>query len=328
MTIGKMLAATVALIVGVFAVIGTFAWMFSFNGTDTGEVCIVREGGIFDGRDIKEVRGPGEGPKPIGAWNHQDCLPITERDSNDVLENDPTFPTRDRVQVIADGQALYTLTSDPALVEKFYRKYARKSWGGKDMWEDEGWLNFQRQRLGPILLDTLRQVIGEYDCNSLNNLCAYVQDPEAAVNGKIKDEGENNTQNLNAAAQKITEVFRQKMKDAFGEEYFENVRYQNLRIRFEGPVQERITQAQTLRTEAANAKLEAEKKVAEARGDADRRVEVARGEAEAAEQQERAYRLNPTKRQIDKIIAFCGQDGCDPKVIGGGAGQVITNLGG
>ena len=73
--------AFVALIV----VIAAGAWLFSIKGTDAGQVCVVREGGPFDGRDIQSVRQPGEGPRPIGAFNKQDCLPITERDSTDVI---------------------------------------------------------------------------------------------------------------------------------------------------------------------------------------------------------------------------------------------------
>jgi hypothetical protein len=318
--------AVVGGLVALFAIIGAGAWVFSFKGTDTGEVCVVREGGPFDGRDIKEVRQPGEGPKPIGAWNHQDCLPVTERDSNDVIEEDPTFPTRDSVQVIADGQALFTLTNDPAKIEAFYKKYGRKKWGGADMWTDQGWLNFLQQRFAPVLLDTQRQVIGEYECTELNNLCQYVQNARAAVTeGEVVEE--DNTQNLTAASAKITEVLQEKLRDAFGDDYFENVRYQNLRIRFETEVQTRITEAQSLRTQAANAALEAERKVAEARGEADRKVEAARGEKLAAVEQAKAYRSNPTQREIDRIRAFCGADGCDPQVIGGSVSDIIASLG-
>lgn len=323
------LVGFIGIVIAIFIVGGIFGWLTSIKGTDSGTVCVVREGGLFDGRGIKEIRQPGEGPKPIGAWNHQDCLPVTERDSNDVIEGEPTFPTRDSIQVIADGQALYTLTTDPDKIKVFYKKYGRRKWGGEDLWSDKGWLNFQQQRIQPILLDALRQVIGQYECNSLNNLCQYVQNPEAAVKGKLdkKDEGPDNTQNLTAASRSITDALKQKFKAAFGDDYFENIRYQNLRIRFEPRVQDRITEAQSLRTEAANAKLEADKKVAVAQGEAKQRVAIAQGEKNAARLQEEAYQANPTKRQIDKIHAFCGEDGCDPKVVGGNLNGIIANLG-
>jgi regulator of protease activity HflC (stomatin/prohibitin superfamily) len=315
-------------LVGLFVVIGGAAWLFSIKGTDAGQICVVREGGPFDGRDIKEVRQPGEGPKPIGAFNKQDCLPITERDSTDVIEGDQTFPTRDSVQVIVDGQALYQLTSDPQKAEKFYRGYGRRKWGGEEISTDQGWLNFQRQRLAPVILDAQREVIGEYGCNALNNLCQYVQNPEAAVQRTGAQAGADTTQNLTEAQRKLADKIREKLRAAFRDEYFENVRYQNLRIRFEPEVQSRITEAQSLRTQAANAKLEADRERAKAKGEADRKVEVAEGERRAAFQQARAYRLNPNQAQIDRIKAFCGQEGCDPQVINGGSvGDVISSIG-
>jgi hypothetical protein len=322
------LTAILVGIIAVFAVIGGGAWVFSFRGTDASQICIVREGGPFDGRDIKEVRGPGEGPKPIGAFNHQDCLPLTERDTNEIIEDDPTFPTRDSVQVIADGQALFTLTNDPGKIKTFYKKYGRKKWGGEDISSDEGWKNFLKQRFAPVLLDAQREVLGNYNCTSLNNLCIYVQNPDAVLTAEgTKQQDQNNSQNLAEASRKLTEVLVTKLRAAFKDDYFENVRYQNLRIRFEPEVQGKITEAQSLRTQAANAKLEADKKVAEAKGEADRRVEQAEGERRAAFQQQKAYELNPTKRSIDRIKAFCGEDGCNPQVIGGNMSDVIASLG-
>ena len=322
---GALLAAGLAAVVALVCVVAAGAHAISFKGTDSGTVCVVREGGPFDGRDIKEVRQPGEGPKPIGAFNKQDCLPITERDSTDVIEGEQTFPTRDSVQVIVDGQALYQLTSDPAKAEKFYRGYGRRKWGGEDISTDQGWLNFQRQRLAPVILDAQREVIGQYACNALNNLCQYVQDPEAAVRTGRR-QGTDTTQNLTDAQAKLAAAINAKLRAAFRDVFFENVRYQNLRIRFEPEVQRRITEAQSLRTQAANAKLEDERERAKAKGEADRKVEVAQGNRRSAFQQARAYRLNPNQAQIDRIKAFCGEDGCDPQVIGGSLGDVISSI--
>ena len=308
-----LLAAGTA-VVALVVVVSAGAYAISFKGTDSGTVCVVREGGPFDGRAVKEVRQPGEGPKAIGAFNHQDCLPVTERDSNDVLEEDPTFPTRDSVQVVADGQALFSLTTDSAKIETFYKKYGRRKWAGEDISTDAGWIAFLRQRLAPVLLDTQREVIGRYECLQLNNLCQYVQNAEAVTSGNV--EKVDNQQNLAEAQGTIAETLKRKLQAAFGDDYFENVRFQNLRIRFETEVQRQITNAQSLRTQAANARLEAARRVAETKGAADAKVAEAEGSRRAAFQQEKAYRANPTQRDIDRIRAFCGADGCDPRVMG------------
>ena len=322
---GAVALGVVATVVALFALISGLAWAFSFNGTDSGEICVVREGGPFDGRAIKEVRQPAEGPRPIGAWNHQDCLPTTERDSNDVIEGEPTYPTKDSVQVIADGQVLFRLTTDEGKIKDFFRKYGRRKWDNKDITDDNGWLAFLRTRFQPIQIEAERETIGKYECVALNNLCQYVQNAEAVTQGKVKKI--ENTQNLTAAAESIEKALTQKLRAAFGDDYFEDIRYQNLRIRFTGGVQKRIDEAQSLRTQAANAELAAAKSKAEAKGRADVEVEKAEGARRAAFAQSRAYRNNPTQREIDKIRAFCGDKGCDPQVFGGNAGDVIASLG-
>jgi len=307
-------------------------FMTSFKGTDTGSVCVVKEGGPFDGRDVKTVRKPGEGPRPIGIFNDQLCYPATQRDSNDIIDGTPTFPTKDSVQVVADDQILFTLTQDPRKLKEFHREYGSRSWGGKELFAG-GWINFLRERFQPIVLDATREAIGTFECTQLNNLCQYVQNAEEVAQGKVK--AVNNSQNLSAACKAIREALvgtvenpGGKLRQAFGDDYFENVRCQNLRIRFQAGVQEKINEAQSLRTQAANAKLEATRKVAEAKGDADRKVEQARGARAAAFQQSKAYKANPTQAEIDKIEAFCGADGCDPQVIGGSLNGIISSLGG
>ena len=103
-------------------------------------------------------------------------------------------------------------------------------------------------------------------------------------------------------------------------------RFQNLRIRFESEVQRQITNAQSLRTQTANARLEADRRVAQTKGAADAKVAEAEGSRRAAFQQSKAYRANPTQRDIDKIRAFCGTDGCDPRVMGGSLDGIIADL--
>ena len=49
--------------------------------------------------------------------------------------------------------------------------------------------------------------------------------------------------------------------------------------------------------------------------------------SQAARESAKKYKVNPVQEDIDKIRAFCGPEGCDPKVIGNGGGDVIANLG-
>jgi hypothetical protein len=343
---GSAVAGFFIIVFLIIALIAAGAWLFSFHGVDQGTVAVVREGGIFDGRGIKEIRQPGSGAKPIGAFNHQDTLPITQRDLTEEA-GQITVPTADGVNVVIDGQALFQLKTDPALVEKFYKAFGRRKWNGEDISSDEGWVNFLKIRMVPILYQSIRQTLGTYDCTSLNNTCIYVLNADtilASNDKQTQDEAAkkakqvNVSQNLADAEEKITTAFKTNLIAGLGGEYFEGVRFQNLRVLFPGDIQTRVQAAQGKRAEVAEARLESQRKAAAAKGDADARVESARGErlsneerAKGVEALARAYRRNPQQAQIEKIKALCGVDGNGtPKgcaglqVLGSGSGQIIN----
>lgn len=320
-----------AVILVIFAVLaglyGFFGVAGSYKATDPGEVCVVTQGGLFDGKKINEVRQPGEGRKFIGVYNKQTCLPTTDRDTSSLLDTSQTeFPTRDGVQVIVDGQGLFQLTTDPKLVERFYNTYGRRNWNGKPISDPKGLTAFFQTRLAPAVADATREVVGGYDCIQLNNLCQYVTSPDQAVQGQTKKV--ETSQNLSIAGDKLAKEIDVRLKAAFnGNAYFENIRYQNLRIRFEDQVNSEIQNAQATRTKTANARLEAEQNRQTAIGAANVAIAKADGARKAAFAQQKAYEQNPTQKQIDKIKAFCGQNGCNPSVIGGNLNGIIANLG-
>lgn len=323
-----MAVGFVVVVVGVIALIGAAAWLFSFHGVDQGNVAIVREGGPFDGRGIKEVRQPGSGAKPIGAFNHQDVLPVTQRDLTEEAGN-IVVPTADGVNVVVDGQALFQLRTDEDLVTKFYKNFGRRKWDGENIGSDQGWVNFLKIRMVPILYQSVRQVIGTRDCTSLNNTCVYVLNADSILasdkgtdNATKEAKKVNTEQNLSDAEARITEAFKENLKEGLGDEYFEGVRFQNLRVVFPADIQRRVQAAQGKRAEVAEAKLEADRKTEAAKGD----TAVAQQEAEQIRLKSKAYRRNPAQGDIDRLKALCGPDGCQQlQVLGGG--NVISNLG-
>jgi len=337
------LIGIVLIIALVFVVIAGAAWLFSFHGVGPGEVAIVKEGGPFDGRDVKEIRQPGAGAKPIGAFNHQYVLPTSQRD---LTEEAGTIrvPTADGVNVLIDGQALFQLKTDPALVEKFYRNFGVRTWGGEDLWDDAGWDNFLKIRLVPILQQSIRSVIGTEDCTSLNNTCIYVlnadsilassEGADATQKAQQQAKQANTQQNLAEAERKISDAFKTNLKNGLGTEYFEGVRFQNLRVTFDREIQSRVTAAQGARAEVATARLRAQRVQADARGKAQAAIEAAKGDRQSKEQQAagvralaRAYRSNPQQAKIDQTKAFCGEKGCDPQAIGTGVFGSLSGVG-
>lgn len=309
---GEFIGGAIALIVGIvvlFFAIAAFGWMISFKGVDSGEIAFVREGGPFDGRNVTEVRQPGSGPKPIGAWNHQDSLPITERDLTDEIER-IVVPSRDGVDMVVNGQALFRLTTDPKLAKDFYLKFGRRKWEGNDLSSDAGWSAFLKVRLIPILQDTLRQTIGNYDCVQLKNTCVYVLNAEQLAEDSEKAQEQakevNNTQVIQKAQDDITELLQTKLNEGLGDDYFEGVRFQNLKPDFTPEIAKRVSEAQGKRAEVATARLEAQRRTQEAEG----RTAVAREQAKQIRAQGKAYKNSPQQAEIDKIKALCGDTGC------------------
>jgi regulator of protease activity HflC (stomatin/prohibitin superfamily) len=315
----------IGLVVGVICLIG---WISAFESTGPGEVCVVQEGGPFDGRSVKEVRQGGEGVQNIGIWNSQNCFPSTQR--NYIISADPSeadskkidfveVPTRDATNVRVEGQALFRLNTDPAVMKDFYRKYGVRTFDGKHPYEgDDGWRNFLSVQFRPVLDNALREAIGDFRCVELNNTCQYVQNAQEALKGNVKEV--NNSQNLANAQRQIEQTLQRDLNTTLGGPFFEDVRFRLRGVKFAPQVQHQITAAQTKATQVATQKLEADRQVAEAEG----QRKVAAQNAAAIRIKAKGYRSNPAQARIDAIRAFCGSGGCHPQVIGN---NVLNNLG-
>jgi regulator of protease activity HflC (stomatin/prohibitin superfamily) len=319
-----ILGATLLLVAFICAI----GWLSAFNGTDPGSVCVVQQGGPFDGRGIKSIRQGGEGVSNIGIWNHQRCFPATQRNyivSQNPAESDSKsadvvqVPTLDAVNVFVEGQALFRLNTDPAVVRDFYKKYGVRTFDGKHLYDgDQGWNNFLAIQFRPVLENALREAIGQFNCTELNNTCQYVTNASEAVKGNVKTVA--NGQNLTQAQTKIEETLQRDLNSTLGGNYFQNIRFRLRGVTFENSVKEQISQAQTKRTEVATAQLEANRQVQEAIG----KTRVAKQQAEQIRIKSQAYKANKVQGEIDLARAICGDQGCQNLQVLGSGG--VTKL--
>lgn len=321
---GAYALGAVVVILGVILLIGGCAAATSFKGVEPSDACIVKEGGPFDGRGIKEVRQPSEGPKMIGAFNHQHCFPATERQirltDNDQGDRDEAAyrtPTVDAVQVHIDGQLRFALNTNPDTLKDFYRRYGVRTYDGKHPYDgDDGWVKFLRAVAIPILQTSIREVVGEYPCIELNNQCQYVQNIEAATKGEVKEVH----QKLEIIGEQIAKTFDANLKATLGGDFFERIRFNLVRAGFDHAVQTEITASQAKRAELAKAQLEAQRQQREAHG----KLLVARENAKAIQVKARSYSHNPDQAAIDKLHALCGDTGCgNLQVLGGQVTKLI-----
>jgi regulator of protease activity HflC (stomatin/prohibitin superfamily) len=313
-------------VVGLAVLVVAVGWLTAFKSVPPSDICVVQEGGPFDGRDVKTVRQPSSKVSNIGIYNKQRCFPATER--NYIISADPaqgdrgnvdffSTPTRDAVQVRIEGQALFRLTTDPGRIKTFYRRFGVRTFNGTHPYDGEsGWSAFLGIQFRPVLDNALREAIGEYRCVELNNTCAYVQDAQAAVTGKVPARADTG-QNLAEVQSKIAETLDRDLQDTLGGKFFENIRFRLVQVTFDPEVQRSVTAATAARAQVATKRLEAQQRVETAIGD--RRV--AEQKARAIRATRSAYRDNPSQARIDSIKALPP----DLQALGGNLSSIVGN---
>ena len=297
----------------------------AFKAVAPSDVCVVQEGGPLDGRGIAEVRQPSGGVKFIGLFNSQHCFPATQR--NYVISPDRAHreqgvtldffetPTSDAVQVRIEGQALFRFNTDPETVKSFYTKYGVRTFEGVHPYDGrEGWARFLAVQFRPVLDNALREAIGRYRCVELNNTCAYVQDSVAAAAGKLYVTRDN-SQNLTKVQDEIGSTLEADLASTLGGNYFDDVQFRLVQVRFDERVQRSITSATAARADVATKRLQAQQRVETAIGD--RRA--AEQKARAIRATRRAYRENPSQARIDAIRALPQ----DLQALGGNLSSIV-----
>lgn len=339
---GLAVLGIVLVIVAIFAFIVGIGALSSLKGTDPGVACVVQEGGPLDGRSVSKVRQGGEGVSSIGIWNHQRCLPSTQR--NYIISADPNesdskavdfveVPTKDAVNARVEGQALFQINTTPEVFglgkQSFYAKYGVRTFDGKHPYEgDSGWNNFLRIQIRPIIDNALREAIGNFNCTELNNTCQYVQNANDAVKNGAR--AVNTNQNIAKAQKQIELTLQRDLNSTLGGNYFENIRFRLRGVKFAPEVQAQITRAQAARAGAATATLDGQRRVAKAKADTTVARQTAAQRRLQASSTASVYKNNPAQARIDTIKALCGVDsegnpkGCDSlQVLGGGVTKLL-----
>ena len=178
--------ALVCLVVG-------FNWLAAFKAVAPSDVCVVQEGGPFDGRGISEVRQPSERRVVHRRLQHPALLPGDAAQLRHLARPRASRAGRD-ARLLRDADlrrragphrgpgAVHASTPTRRSCATFYRKYGVRTFDGQHPYEGaEGWASFLAVQFRPVLDNALREAIGKYRCVQLNNTCAYVQDSAAAV---------------------------------------------------------------------------------------------------------------------------------------------------
>lgn len=317
---GRFIVSLVVIMVvgllAIFAIGSAIGALASINKTGPTTVAVIRNGGPFDNKDIREVRPPSQSVKVSGIWSEvRDYIAGNENRFYKV-SSDPSLgqesgadfiqvPTKDGVNVEVDAQITFrTDFTDEAgtlltpcnaavdcagydlLVEKFdtaygNRNFTSKTGGSHKVWEgNDGWNAFLDSIFRPVVENAFREQIGAINCSDLVSSCALVQSSVAGQEANnIKFTPKDNSANFEHIQDTVQHKIESGVKEALGSEYLTGFKVQLTKVTLPGSVQKAIDEAQSNFAQIAEARA---------------RKEQAQYQAEANEILSKSYRNNPT----------------------------------
>jgi regulator of protease activity HflC (stomatin/prohibitin superfamily) len=270
-----------------------------YSTPEGGETGVVRNGGPFDDKNIRQVVAQGSGKTWVGWFSDTHYYPAANQqriykfdDAEDADAEPVVVPTRDGVRVRLTGTFYLNTAFDGSkrgreLVEAFDTAYGTRTFGteGRHPYDDGGWADFLNAVVQPVIDSNIREIIAEFDCKQLVSSCALVQrGGEVAV----EEVDENTASNVTQIQDRINENLTEEIEAKLGQPYFQNIRFSLGPVELPG-VQRAIDDAQS--AFAAVSKAQA-------------RVEQARADAEANRIKQRGYSECPDCAALDRIKAL------------------------
>ena len=173
---------------------------------------IIRNGGPFDDKQIRQVVPNGAGNTWIGFGSQAHPYPASDQqrlykfdDTPDADAKPVEVPTRDGVRVRLTGTFYINTAFDGTpegekLLRAFDTSFGTRAFTGAEgaarPWEEGGWEIFLNAILQPIIDSNIREVIAEFDCKQLVSSCALVQRGGAAAVDAEEVAGSDNKSNV------------------------------------------------------------------------------------------------------------------------------------
>jgi regulator of protease activity HflC (stomatin/prohibitin superfamily) len=304
----------VAAVVAIVLLIGLSGGLTKTSG---GEIAVVRNGGPFDNRQIRQVIDPASGVTWTGFWSQVHRYPaqqrvytITSREGRgdrpgvDVVST----PTSDGVNVGIEATIFFSLTLDHEALKTFDTKFGTRKFRGLDGFArypydgDDGWAAFLDQVVRPVIDNDLREQINAFQCSELVSSCALVQNAKSALRpGAAKS---NNT-NIARVQDAVNSSLAEDLHATLGGDFFTNIRFNLVRITLPEKIQAAVEDAQAAFAQVTEAQA---------------RVASARADAQANRLRQRGYQDCPACARIDELKAIPPS----VKTFAPGAGFAVT----
>lgn len=309
--------------------IGGCSYNSARDAAKPGYIGVCQTGGTFEGDNgTCGVLQPGEGKQFLGFSNNLREYPITQRnftmsDAPDAEARPITLTTKDGKRVRVSIQFLFTL--DRNQIEAFYKNYGLKTYGGKHVYEEEGWVNFLKAEFGQVAGQSLKTLVLSKTGAQLNPAFAAAEAGDKPVDfDKLNAEG-----NLAELENEAGDRFDTGLVDTLGGKFFTNIRVSNLQVEAPEKVQSSVDAAVVAKAtevtaiadgKARKAKADADKTISNTEADA--KLYASTQEAKALKLKAQAYGRSPEKAQVDAIAAL--PDGLQTLIIGGKSSQLLS----
>lgn len=256
---------------------------------EAGKIGVVRNGGPLDDKQIRGILEPGSGLAWTGLYSQAHYYPANQR--NYIVTSDPTrgdrpgadtfrTPTRDSVNVGVEGQVLFTLNTDTAVIKQLDNRYGTRtnpvvgSGARLAPWEgDDGWGAFLDSWFRPTLDNALREEIAQFNCAELNAQCALVKNTTA----RVGDQAETNV-NFVKIQDQLQKSLQADLDKTLGGNFFQIQKVNIVGITLPEATQQAVDAANAEKAKVASARYQAQQ---------------AKYKAQAALAQARANRANP-----------------------------------
>jgi hypothetical protein len=303
-----------------------------YGRAEGGEVSVVREGGPYDSREIKDVLCPGAQRKWIGVNSTEHHYPASGVQRYFKITSDPnegadyeaviTAKSADGFNIHISGtmqfQTRFACTGPGEdLVKSFDRQFGVRKFptpdGEKELapWDgSDGWSAFLNAQTLPILQNVFRIAMLKFECQQIVASCSLVASRNAQEIDKTvaKQTGVN----LLEIQKEIEGEFAKDLKEAWGQDYFTGFKFLMSQPTLDEGIENKINEG-----------LGAFAIVSQARA----QVQQAEQQANAARKVAGIYKNNPILAELEKWRIICGVSN-GQSVQPGGGGQQNSQGGG
>jgi regulator of protease activity HflC (stomatin/prohibitin superfamily) len=234
---------------------------------DVGHVGVVRNGGPFDNRSIRQILMPGSGVTWAGWFSQKPheyparAVVLLYTVTSDTRRGERTgvdvvsVPTRDGVRVGIEGTVYYHFTgeSNLDLLRRFdktfgTRKYVATGQPRSPYDGDDGFQAMVDTVVRPILDNHLRRQVGAFECAALITACKLVQ--RATGPASLRSSNRNTAMIQN----RINRSLENDITEALGGRYIVGVHFRLVRVTLPDRVQAAVDSAQTASAQVQVAK--------------------------------------------------------------------------